>query len=187
MRIISGKFKNKKLKFPKNSNTRPLKDSVKENIFNILQHSNDSRIKIRNAEIIDLFAGSGSFGLECLSRGADNAVLVENDIHALENLKHNIKILKIEKKALVFSENVFEFFKNKTLDKRFDLVFIDPPFKNNKYLDLINSMKKNKIFKNEHIIVIHREVGTDVNVNKYIKIIETRVYGRSEIFFGKLF
>jgi len=66
MRIISGKFKNKKLYFPKNLKTRPLKDSVKENIFNILNHSNNINIEIKNSNVIDLYAGTGSFGLECL-------------------------------------------------------------------------------------------------------------------------
>ena len=69
MRIISGKFKNKKLHFPNNLKTRPLKDSVKENIFNILNHSNNINIEIKNSNVIDLYAGTGSFGLECLSRG----------------------------------------------------------------------------------------------------------------------
>ena len=70
MRIISGNYKNKKLYFPKNSKTRPLKDSVKENIFNILNHSTKIKIRIKNSSILDLYSGSGSFGLECISRQA---------------------------------------------------------------------------------------------------------------------
>ena len=87
MRIISGKFKNRKLHFPKNLKTRPLKDSVRENIFNILKHSNKIEIQIKNSSIVDLYAGTGSFGLECLSREASNVFFVENDKEALENLK----------------------------------------------------------------------------------------------------
>ena len=64
MRVISGKFKNKKLNFPKNLKTRPLKDSVKENIFNILEHSNKINIKIKNSNILDLYSGCGSFELK---------------------------------------------------------------------------------------------------------------------------
>ena len=80
MRIISGKFKNKKLHFPKNIKTRPLKDSVRENIFNILCHSNNFNINIQNSNILDLYSGSGSFGLECLSRGASKVFFVEQDL-----------------------------------------------------------------------------------------------------------
>ena len=79
MRIISGRFKNKKLYFPKNLNTRPLRDSVRENIFNIIEHSKKIEVKIKNSNILDLYAGSGSFGIECLSRGASIMTFVENN------------------------------------------------------------------------------------------------------------
>ena len=87
MRIIGGNFKNKKLYFPKNLSTRPLKDNVKENIFNILSHSNLIDFKFKNSSILDLYSGSGSFGLECISRGASNIFFVENDSIALKFLK----------------------------------------------------------------------------------------------------
>ena len=77
MRIIGGKLKNKKLHFPKNLKTRPLKDSVRENIFNILSHSNNVGFDIKNSEVLDLYAGTGSFGLECVSREASKVVFVE--------------------------------------------------------------------------------------------------------------
>ena len=79
MRVISGKFKNKKLNFPKNLKTRPLKDSVKENIFNILEHSKKINIKIKNSNILDLYSGCGSFGIETLSREASSVLFVENE------------------------------------------------------------------------------------------------------------
>ena len=76
MRIISGEFKNKRLFFPKNFETRPLKDSVRENIFNILEYSKSIKIKIKNSLILDLYAGTGSFGLECISRGSSKVLFV---------------------------------------------------------------------------------------------------------------
>ena len=69
MRIISGSFKGKKILEPKDKKTRPLKDLVKESIFNIINHSNKFKIDFNNSTILDLFSGVGSFGLECLSRG----------------------------------------------------------------------------------------------------------------------
>ena len=90
MRIISGKFRNKKLYFPKNLKTRPLKDSVRENIFNILSHSNNIGINIKKSAILDLYAGTGSFGLECISREASGVIFVENDPDALINLNESI-------------------------------------------------------------------------------------------------
>ena len=87
MRIISGSLKGKPINFVRNSTTRPLKDSVKENIFNILKHSNQIKIDIEQSNILDLYCGVGSFGLECISRGAKEVTFVEKDKIALNVLK----------------------------------------------------------------------------------------------------
>ena len=98
VRVIGGNLKRKKLFFEKLKNTRPLRDLVKENLFNILLHSAKLQINIDNANIIDLYSGTGSFGIECLSRGAKNVYFVENDLSALICLKKNLINLKIDKK-----------------------------------------------------------------------------------------
>ena len=87
MRIISGKYKGKIIFQPNDKATRPLKDLTKESIFNIIQHSNIIRNKIENSNILDLFSGVGSFGLECISRGASNIVFYENYQNVLKILK----------------------------------------------------------------------------------------------------
>ena len=87
MRIISGKFKGKKLFLPSDKNTRPLKDMVKESIFNLLEHSNKFDLRLSNSSVLDLFSGCGSFGIECISRGSKNVYFFENYLKALEILK----------------------------------------------------------------------------------------------------
>ena len=98
MRIIGGTYKGIKIFESFDKNTRPLKDLVKESILNILQHSKDSRVELNNSSILDLFSGTGSFGLECISRGATKVYFVENYNQSLEILHKNIKKLKCEKK-----------------------------------------------------------------------------------------
>ena len=98
MRIIAGKLKGSTLHLPKDENTRPLKDIVRESIFNLLNHSNKISIKLQNANILDLYAGTGSFGLECLSREAKSVYFVEKKKDAIEILEKNIKKLKVKKK-----------------------------------------------------------------------------------------
>ena len=88
MRIIGGHLKGKKIFEPLDSETRPLKDLVKETIFNILSHSKDCGVDLISAKILDLFSGTGSFGLECLSRGAENVVFCENYNKSLDKLKN---------------------------------------------------------------------------------------------------
>ena len=93
MRIISGNSKGKKILDPKDLNTRPLKDLTKESIFNILIHSNKFNIKLEDSNVLDLFSGVGSFGLECLSRGSSSLTFVENYKDVLPILKKNISNL----------------------------------------------------------------------------------------------
>ena len=88
MRIISGNLKGKKILQPKDKNTRPLKDLTKESIFNILEHSNLLNVKIEKSNILDLFSGVGSFGLECLSRGSRSVTYIENYTNTLVLLFH---------------------------------------------------------------------------------------------------
>ena len=86
MRIISGSLKGKSINFLKNSTTRPLKDAVRENIFNVLKHSNMFQVTLEKANILDLYSGIGSFGLECISRGAEKVTFIEKDKNALSIL-----------------------------------------------------------------------------------------------------
>ena len=97
MRIISGNFKGKKILLPKDKLTRPLKDLTKESIFNILKHSKLLNVELENSNILDLFSGVGSFGLECLSRGAKNVTFLESYTEVLSVLKKNIDNLKSAK------------------------------------------------------------------------------------------
>ena len=190
MRIIGGKLKNKKLHFPENLKTRPLKDSVRENIFNILNHSNNVGINIKNSEVLDLYAGTGSFGLECVSREASKVVFVENDLDALTNLKKNIKNLNSQNETVLLTQDVLKFFNLLALElykKKFNIIFLDPPYQDKKCIEVIKIIKKKEIFNKKHILIIHREINSKQNMDEHINIIENRIYGRSQIFFGRFF
>ena len=107
MRIISGNFKGRKLLTPNDIKTRPLKDLTKESIFNILKHSNKFNVEIKNSVVLDLFAGVGSFGIECLSNEAKYVTFVENYNGVLPILKKNLSNLKLDKKYEVIEQNIF--------------------------------------------------------------------------------
>ena len=117
MRIISGRFKGKKLLLPKDKNTRPLKDLVKESIFNLLEHSKKMNVNLKNSTILDLFSGSGSFGIECLSRDSKHVCFFENYLKAVKVLEKNLILFKDEKKFQIFKDNCFEYF------NCFDIIF----------------------------------------------------------------
>ena len=133
MRIISGYLKGKKIDLPSNKFTRPLKDLTKESIFNILQHSNLINFSLEKSKILDLFSGIGSFGLECLSRGAENVVFCENYPEAVKILRKNIINFNCQQKTQIVKENIFNIKNLKQFyKKKFELIFLDPHYKEKK-------------------------------------------------------
>ena len=183
MRIISGKLKGKPIKFLKNSTTRPLKDSVKENIFNIIKHSQLINTKIEQSNILDLYSGVGSFGLECISRGAKKVMFVEQDKNAIEFLKTNLIDLSIINQSTIINDRVENIFaKNKV--ENFSIFFLDPPFADKKFINNLNLIRENKIYKKKHIIIIHRERNSNDGLNAVLETLIIKHYGRSKIIFG---
>ena len=185
MRIIGGNFKGKKLVLPSDKNTRPLKDLVKESIINLIQHSNKINIDIKNSSVLDLFAGSGSFGLECLSLGAKKVVFFENYSKAIKILNKNIGYFKTHDKCEIFENDCFDYFnKNYNLNFLFDIIFIDPPYKEERINEIIDKIIERKILKKNGFIIIHRHKKDIIKISDKLKIFEERNYGISKIFFG---
>ena len=177
MRIISGKARGTKLYTLEGTNTRPTLDRVKESIFNIIQN------EIEDATVLDLFAGSGAIGLECLSRGAKKAVLCDKSKEAIQIIKRNIEKTHMEEKAQIINadyENCLEKLKN----EQFDIIYIDPPYATNYIFKSLEKIKEIGIVKKESIIIVEtddeqrilKEIG-----NIEIKIVGKRKYGRATI------
>ena len=182
MRVISGIFKGKKIITPPDKTTRPLKDITKESIFNIINHSNKFSMKIQDAVILDLFSGVGSFGIECISRGAKKVIFFENYLQALNILEKNLKSLKKVDNFEIYKEDFFN--SNKKLLEKFDLIFVDPPYKEKRINEIIKNILENKLLKPNGVVVIHRHKKDDIPITEKLNIIEERSYGISKILFG---
>ena len=185
MRIISGNFKGKKLLIPNDNLTRPLRDTVKESIFNILEHSNLIKIQLYDSRILDLFSGIGSFGLECISRYSKHVTFFENHSAALKILKKNINNLNCESKTKIINKDVFILKNLNFKDKNFEFIFLDPPFKEQNIKILLKIIADKKILKKNGIIIIHREKKAFDTFPENFKILIKKNYGRSKIYFGK--
>ncbi len=183
MRIISGKFKSKKIIQPLDKHTRPLKDITKESIFNILLHSKFIKVKIENSKILDLFSGSGSFGLECLSRGAKKVTFCENYYSALKILEKNINNIGCLNKTEIIKEDIFNMFKKKYFNEKFNLIFLDPPFREEKVSELLTNLRKSKILERNGIIILHRNKKSKDNFSQDYNILKEKIYGLSKIYF----
>ena len=186
MRIIGGNFKGKKLFEAFDKNTRPLKDLVKESIFNILEYSKEEKINFKNSLILDLFSGTGSFGLECVSRGASMVYFFENYNESVEIIKKNSKKLKCENKIKIFEISAHNLKKIEELKSiKFDLIFLDPPYKEQNIKEILEEIYKINILNDNGIIVLHRHKKNQENFGKNFIIKRISKYGISKIIFGK--
>ena len=184
MRIISGNYKGKKILPPKDKLTRPLKDLTKESIFNIIKHSKLLEVNLENSNILDLFSGVGSFGLECLSRGAAGVTFLETYKEVLTILKKNIENLKQQGSSSIIEKNIFAENTLKALNNKFDIIFVDPPYKEKKLVDLLDTIIKLKLLKDNGIIIIHRHKKEEDVFPSEFNIIIKKNYGISKIIFG---
>ena len=184
MRIISGNFKGRKILTPNDIKTRPLKDLTKESIFNILKHSNKFNVEIKNSVILDLFAGVGSFGIECLSNEAKYVTFVENYNGVLPILKKNLSNLKLDKKYEVIEQNIFTGLKLTKIN--YDIIFLDPPYKDKNISELIDKIFEINLLSKSGIIIIHRNRNVKDKYSKNFHILEEKTYGISKISFGNL-
>tara|TARA_B100000989_G_scaffold289404_1_gene261198 strand:+ start:350 stop:916 length:567 start_codon:yes stop_codon:yes gene_type:complete len=183
VRVISGLFKGKKIFQPKDNKTRPLKDLVKESIFNIIEHSNKFNIELINSNILDFFSGVGSFGIECLSRGSKKVVFVENYYGVLPILKKNLSSLKLVKNYEILESDIYKDDILGNLNNKFDIIFLDPPFRDKRLDIFLIKLKKFKILNKNGVIIIHRHKNENDNFPKNFRVIEEKKYGISKIFF----
>jgi len=123
MRIIAGQFRGRKLLPPETDATRPVTDRVKQSVFDILTPI------LEGAIVYDCFAGTGSMGLECLSRGAKHVSFFETDRSAAARLKSNIATLKVESQSAIIPGNLFRYFSHSSPYQKATLVFLDPPYR----------------------------------------------------------
>ena len=186
MRIISGSFKGKKILLPKDKLTRPLKDLTKESIFNILKHSKLLNVELENSNILDLFSGVGSFGLECLSRGAKNVTFLESYADVLSVLKKNIDNLNQQNQTKVIEKDIFSENTLKLLNDKFDIIFMDPPYKEKKLFFLLNAITELELLNTDGVIIIHRHKKEDDDLPKEFNQILEKNYGISKIIFGNI-
>ena len=186
MRIISGIFKGKKILEPRDKKTRPLKDLTKESIFNIINHSNKFSFKLEKANVLDLFSGVGSFGIECLSRGAKKVVFIENYSGVLPILKKNLYNLKNISNFEIIEKNIFQDESVFKFDAKFDLIFFDPPYKTKNLEKIFTKIKNIRILSNNGIIILHRHKKEKDFFPSDFNILDEKEYGIFKIIFTSI-
>jgi 16S rRNA (guanine(966)-N(2))-methyltransferase RsmD len=150
LRVISGKYKSRKLKEVKTDSTRPTTDKNKEVLFNTLGQY------FAGGRVLDLFAGSGALGIEALSRGFDYAEFIDNNYLAVNTIKDNLKMLNIgSDEAKVHKLDAYAYL-NKTSIK-YDLILVDPPYKFGKYEEILSLVSSRQLLDSDGIIVLESD------------------------------
>ncbi len=150
MRVIAGKAKGHSLIAPDGLNTRPITDKIKEALFSSWQ------MKLDKAHFLDLFAGSGSMGIEAMSRGAEKVVFVEKDCKAIEIIKKNLSSCKFTDRYTIFKDDVFHRIEClKSEGEQFDIIYLDPPFTvDSIFMPVMETLSDGKLLREDGIIVI---------------------------------
>ncbi len=155
LRIISGSLKSRMINVPRSNLIRPTTSRVKETLFNLLTNL----IDFENIKVLDLYAGSGSLGLECISRGAEEVHFVERDFIIHKTLVENIKSLDIENCCSVFKMTADKF-SGRQPECKYDLILADPPFFKDDIYSVVENIKTNKFLNQKSFMVIERSVQT---------------------------
>ena len=166
MRVIGGEYRHRKLVYPdSNKDIRPTKDRIREAFFSIVGN-------LENKTFLDLYAGSGSIGIEAISRGADKSYFVDISKEALKYVKENISSLNLENRSEVFNLSDLEALKN-FVNKgiSFDVIYIDPPYEKGKFEEILSYIFSNKLIKDNGLVAIeiNRSFENNPIWNKKIK------------------
>jgi 16S rRNA (guanine966-N2)-methyltransferase len=155
MRLISGTLKGRLIKVPDSKLIRPTTDRVRETFFNLL----NNRISFEGLKVLDLYSGSGSLGLECLSRGASTVDFVEKNYAIQKNLRENISSLNLTEKSRVFKMDALKY--TSLADHPvYDLVLADPPFFRDDIYKVVENILSNRYLADDSYIYIERSIQT---------------------------
>ncbi len=179
MRIISGRFKGRRLTAPAGMDIRPTADRIKESIFNILGQ------RIRNTTVLDLFAGTGALGIEALSRGAAFAVFVDQSNTALSVIRHNVRHLDVEDRIRIIRWNIKRNLNCLlSMKRKFDLVFMDPPYEKDSVSPALANLISCGALSPHGNIVIEHGVREPVDVDfGALSLVDQRNFGKTLVSF----
>ena len=182
LRVISGKARGLKLDSPKNQDVRPTTDRVKESLFNIINPY------IRESNILDLFAGTGSLGIECLSRGAKNCVFVDKSKDSINIIKSNVKKARVENESTILNIDFKDAVKRlSSQNQKFDVIFMDPPYYENMFIECLKIIDELNLLYEDGIIIVEHDTKDlfDESIGNLVKSRDKK-YGNTTLTFYKL-
>lgn len=176
MRVVAGEYRSRLLKTPQGRNTRPTTDKVKGAIFNMIGPYFDGGV------VLDLYAGSGSLGIEALSRGMNKGYFVDNNFKSIQIIKENISSLKIDNQCDVIKQDANQALNNLILhNKKFDLILLDPPYAKQDIEHQLSKIIKNNLLETKGKIVCEVDKEVSLQTPEGLKLIKENEYGITKI------
>lgn len=163
MRVISGKFKGRKLGSPSDERVRPTTDRIKETLFNILSSKNPDGYGL----VLDLFGGSGAVGIESISRGADKVIFIDRDPDSVKLIKDNLNHVGAKSEEYEVYNVDYEFALKKLRGKKFDFIFADPPYALGLERKIAELIKKHDLLSDKGVLCVEHSSDKKVKFDGY--------------------
>jgi 16S rRNA (guanine966-N2)-methyltransferase len=175
MRIIAGNYRGRILASPRDRSVRPTTDRAKQTIFDILAN----RVEFEGLSVLDLFAGTGSLGLEAISRGVASVTFVDSSRDSLALLRKNVEALGCQDRCTDYQADVFWYLKN--IRRQFDLVFVDPPYKLENIGSLPRTIYEAGVLKPRTYVVMEHSRESVIDLDENVYEIERRPFGQTTV------
>ncbi len=173
MRVISGSARGRKLLSLEGEDTRPTTDRVKESMFNLCMDY------VRDAKVLDLFAGSGALGLEALSRGAADCTFVENSRAAAEIVRKNLENTRLSDVGTLVLGDATAFLER--TGEKYSLIFLDPPYDGGFYAPVLSKIAEKELLEPDGVLVLEKRADAEIPLPRGLEMIKDRKYGKTAI------
>lgn len=172
VRVISGSARGLKLNTPGDDRVRPTTDRVKESMFNIVQDW------VYDSQVLDLFAGSGALGIEALSRGASQAVFCDNSLDSIKIIKSNIEKARVVDRSQIVSGDFKRCLRDmETKNQSFDMIFVDPPYYEGLFEEVLDTIRSCKILKKDGIVIVEHDAKKPIGQVEGLEVYKEKKYG----------
>lgn len=172
VRVISGSARGLKLNTPGDDRVRPTTDRVKESMFNIVQDW------VYDSQVLDLFAGSGALGIEALSRGASQAVFCDNSLDSIKIIKSNIEKARVADRSQIVSGDFKRCLRDmEAKNQSFDMIFVDPPYYEGLFEEVLDTMRSCKILKKDGIVIVEHDAKKPIGQVEGLEVYKEKKYG----------
>lgn len=180
MRIIGGKYKGRRLQSPLSSHIRPTSDRLRESLFNMIMHG--PYPDINGARVLDMFAGTGAFGLEALSRGAAHVTFLDKDPCSIKIIRQNVSMLNVAELTTIECSDAT---RSPTNTGCYEIIFLDPPYDKNLIAPALEVLQLHSLINEDSLVIVECSNNEDIVLNGFLEIFSEKIFKINRVYFLK--